>query len=185
MTNTYNINYFLIRTFNLFLILFSLFNYNCSDSKNKIINHKNSNLEALANDAYNKNDYEKAISLFDSLIANDSTRGELYYKRGYSHMMKKNTIIQDSLLSIKSRNDFSKLEEEKFSNAIKDNLKAITLGYKKPQAYLSLGVMYTFINDSIALGYFTKSLHEDPNYKKAKYEIELCNERIKSNQHFY
>lgn len=167
----------------LYIILTSLFFY-CSCSSPTTSATTKDNLEQRAYQAYDKNEYEKAIPLFDSLILNDSTKGELYYKRGYSYFIKKSTTPMDSVINAIKQKGYSSFKEAENAPAIKDFLKAISLGYKK-KSYLNLGVIYTFINDSIALDYFTKSLHEDPNYEKAKHEIELCKMRIQNNEHFY
>lgn len=99
-------------------------------------------------------------------------------------MMSKDKISLDSLID-GTKEEYLKLKERTYTPAITDFLKTIDLGFKKSKAYLNLGLIYTFINDSTALHFFNQSLQEDPNYEKAKYQIELCQTRIKTNQHFY
>jgi hypothetical protein len=164
-------------------IFIILLNYGCSNSTTS--KQIKEGLENRANKAYDSNYYEVAIPLFDSLIVNDSTRGELYFKRGYSHMMKKDKNPINSLQNINTKEEYLNMKEARDAPTIKDFLKAINLGYKRKVAFLNIGVIYTFLNDSIALDYFIKSLQEDSNYGKAKYEVKLCKERIKTNQHFY
>lgn len=160
-------------------VLNSCSNSNSNDPQQEVLS-----LDSLANKAYKNEDYKTAIFLFDSLISTDPTRGDLYYKRGYAHMMSTDKISLDSLIE-GTKEEYLELKEKADKPAINDFLKTIDLGYKKSKAYLNLGVIYTFLNDSIALKYFNKSLQEDSNYEKAKYQIELCEERIRTNQHFY
>jgi hypothetical protein len=160
-------------------VLNSCSNPDSNDTRQEILS-----LDSLANKAYENEDYKNAIVLFDSLVSADSTRGELYYKRGYAHMMSRDKISLDSL-NDGTREEYLELKERAYNPAINDFLKTIDLGHKKSKAYLNLGVIYTFLNDSIAWKYFNKSLQEDPNYEKAKHQIELCEDRLRTNEHFY
>ena len=85
----------------------------------------------------------------------------------------------------KTSEEKKKLKEVKEAVEIKNFLKSVDLGYMKKQSYLDLGVIYTFIDDNIALSYFNQSLLEDSGYEKANHEIDLCKFRINTNTHFY
>src|SRR5690349_3389103 len=133
----------------------------CSSADSNTSKQEALSLDSLANKTYKNKDYKNAIVLFDSLISADSTRSDLYYKRGYAHMMSKDKISLDSLVE-GTKEEYLELRERAYKPAINDFLKAIDLGYKKSKAYLGLGVIYTFLNDRIALKYFNKSLQDDP-----------------------
>ncbi len=163
-------------------ILIVLAYYSCSSCQHS--NQIKNSLEYRANLNYDAQDYEKAIPLFDSLILLDPTKGEFSFKRGFSRMQMDNSIPFDTAMRL-SNKELLHLKEQKYMPTIKDFLAAIKFGFRKKVAYLNLGVIYTFVDDNVALDYFTKSLKEDSNYDKAKYELELCKNRIQKNQHFY
>lgn len=167
-----------------YLIIIFILLLHCSCSNSQTLKQIHESLEYRSSLAYDANEYEKAISLFDSLIIKDSTNGDFYFKRGRCHMLQDNSIPFDVTIKM-SNKELLQLTEAKNKPAINDFLTAIKLGFKRKVAYLDLGVIYTFLNDNIALEYFTKSLNEDSNYERAKHEIGLCNVRIKKNQHFY
>lgn len=152
------------------------FAFSCTNSSK----HKNTKmkLEEKAENEYKADNYEKAIKLYDTILTIDSNRGDLYYKRGYSFMMLKSSSSQNAEFFFEQRRNNDLM-------AINNFLKSIQLGYKKSDSYLNLGAIYAFINDSIVLQYLSKGLSEDPNNKKLKHEKQLCEERIKTNNHFY
>jgi hypothetical protein len=141
-------------------------------------------LENRANGAYNAKEFEKAMSLFDSLIAKYPKRGEFYYKSAYCHMVTAKTVYID-IMRDKTPMEKKILKEKLEAVEINNFLTAIRLGYNIKESYLGLGVIYSFIDDSVALNYFRYSLREDSNYEKAKHEIDLCQERIETNKHLY
>lgn len=114
-------------------------------------------LEAIANEAYSKDQYSNAIFLYNKLIGLDSTQGEYYFKRGYSYSMLQNT-----------------------DNATQDFLRSIRLEYKVSKSYQNIGSMYFALisNDSLAAYYFSKALKYDPTNEKIKNLLEICKKRL-------
>ena len=129
-------------------------------------------------------EFKNKMDSFTIVISKDSTNGKLFFERAFYYMRNVPSIPFDSVID-KTNEQISQLKKDKDMLAINDYLKAISLGFKKKLAYLNLGVIYTFHDDNIALDYFNKSLNEDPDFEKAKYEIELCRKRIEMNHYFY
>lgn len=98
-----------------------------------------------ANVLYEKGEYKSALIIFDSLIEKDSLNGEINYKRGYC----------------KAQTSDTKTSKKDFKNAIRFN-------YKVKDAYLNLGVLECFYNDSLAIKYFDIALNMDSTDEKAK-----------------
>lgn len=120
--------------------------------ENSILFNERENLELLADKLYNQDEFEEVIPILDQLIADDSTKGIYFFRRGYS------------LARIR-----------KDSAALQDYLKSIELGYRVYDCYKSLGLIYSIgmlSNDSVAIHYFEKALETDPNSQEAKDFIE-------------
>lgn len=113
-------------------------------------------MEKKAKNYIQNEDYLKAKLIYDTLITIDSTKGEYYFKRGYT----KSLLINND------------------NEAILDYHKAISKGYRnKHSAYLSIGMLYKWNKkfDS-SLHYFDECLKLDPensNAKKEKAEVML------------
>lgn len=147
-------NHFVIITLSFLLILSSCKNE--TNKKEDVIHKANATqIKSEADFFYNKNNYPRAIILFNELIASDSLKGEYYYKRGVAYSMILNA-----------------------GQAIKDFLKAIELGYRKGEAYQNIGANYSTINDSLAIYYLNKSLQINPDNAKAKRIIRECTDRL-------
>ena len=162
-----SLNYFLVkfsRTFNgmkFFLLIISpILLIACSSASNK------SPKETLEIKAYNANksgDYINSVNYYNQLLKDDSLNGEYYFGRAYANGML-----------------------EKTNDAKKDYLKSIQLNYRKGSSYYSLGLLNTYLNDSVAIIYFKKALDIYPKYeidlKKAdiQKEIDECLERLKT-----
>src|SRR5256885_963142 len=121
-----------------FILLFIISNYFfltiLKDNQKKTTPGGIKKIKSDADLAYYKNDYTHSAILFDSLIKLDTTKGEYYFKRGYSFSMFLNA-----------------------DQAIKDYLKSISLGYRVADAYKNIAVNYTTINDSLAMPEETKN----------------------------
>jgi tetratricopeptide (TPR) repeat protein len=114
-------------------------------------------LEYKAFGLYKNKHYDEAILCLDTLINLDSTRGEYYYKRGYSY---------DQITDAKK--------------ATADFQKAISLNYEVAGAYyhLALDAMQDE-KDSLALFYFDKVLKADPTrYPGVIFLIKACRRNI-------
>jgi len=112
-------------------------------------------LKTDADSNYKENNYYKAIKLFNQLIRLDSTKGEYYFKRGYSYSMMLNG-----------------------EDAIKDYLKSAAMGYRVSTSYQNIGANYSTINDSLAVYYLNESLKYDPDNKVAMRVRSECMERL-------
>ena len=111
-------------------------------------------LKAKAFYFYENDRYDEALPFFTSLISLDSSNGEYYFKRA-------NCYSQSG-------------QKEK---AIKDDLRAVGLNYRKDAAFFNIGLDYLFSNDSLARYYFEKCLKENPKHSKAAIMIEQLNRR--------
>ena len=105
-------------------------------------------LKSIADSLYHADNYQEAIKCFDTLIKLEPKNGEYYYKRGFSYDMV--------------------YKQQALPQAVHDYLKAIELGYKRAKAYDNIGLSFMFVNDSIALYYFQKSLELEPDNPAAK-----------------
>ncbi|MCF1716704.1 hypothetical protein L0U88_18830 [Flavihumibacter sp. RY-1] len=63
------------------------------------------------------------------------------------------------------------------SSAISDYLLAAKMNYRVSDSY-NAGINSLFSNDSLALYYFRRALENDPENKKAKFELEECKTRL-------
>lgn len=140
-------------SFFLFVIFLS-----CDSNRRETTNSENTieKIKLEADSFYYENNYSRAIILFNELIALDSTKGEYYFKRGFSYSMLLNA-----------------------EQAIKDYSKAAELEYRKADAYKNIGINYSTINDSLAIYYLDKCLEIEPENAKAKRIKEECESRLK------
>lgn len=150
---------------NFLIIIVSIFVFSC---KNKNGNHSNEYTNSLEkklpdnsllnqmNIAYNMDDYYHSIKYLDTLIKNDSTNGEYFYKKGFCESGLRNTV--ESIEAYKM---------------------AIKYHYRVTDATFSVAVNYTLLNDSIAKLYFEKCLTIDSNYQPAKTQLKVIKEHKK------
>lgn len=147
-------------------IYFLLIFFSCDQQKpnDKTVKNIETQIKKQADSFYYaKNDLNAAV-LFTKLIALDSTKGEYYYKRGYSYSMLLNA-----------------------DDAINDFLKAAKLNYRTAKAYRNIAVNYFTINDSLAVYYINKSLQVDPTDTSAmklkqKYEEQWMKQKDEAKQ---
>lgn len=137
----------LVKMKNVFLFLLILI-VSCKDqSSNKIVSNK-SKLEKQASNHMNKEEFEKAIPILNSLIFMDSTEPEYYYKRAYS----------------KARTNLN------FYGAIGDY--KLAYKYKLKDSFdvlLSLAVCYSFIGEfDSSIYYYDRCLRINPNDEIAR-----------------
>jgi tetratricopeptide (TPR) repeat protein len=112
-------------------------------------------LEERAFYYYDHDAFNNAIYYLDSLIALDSTKGEYYFKRGYSY----------------NRESF-------MPAAVRDYEKAARLNYEPADAYRHIAlVKMSMDDDSTALVYFNKGLKINPDKFK---DIEPLIQSLKS-----
>lgn len=148
----------MVQKFNKVLVIVCFFCelfFNSCNSKRNVEEYKTPLDSLLVNSQifYKKKDYKIAENYYDKIIILDSTKGEIYFKRAYC-----------------------RTQMDNISGAIKDNLKAVSLGYKVDQAYYNLGVNYMMLtNDSLALYYFTKSYKANPNDEETKRQMDYFN----------
>ncbi len=111
--------------------------------------------------AYNSDDYPKALEYLERLVQIDSTNGEYYYKIGY---------CESGLLN-------SEKSTETYNKAIKYH-------YKIVDATFNIGTNYLSENDSLAQLYFEKCLTLDSNYQRAKVQLRVIEEHKKKVGHY-
>ncbi|HYF31800.1 MAG TPA: hypothetical protein VD993_11835 [Chitinophagaceae bacterium] len=116
-------------------------------------------IKKIMNQHYQEDRYDSAIIYLDQLIATDSSNGEYYYKRGYSHSL---------------------LGNKELSNA--DFERAISFNHSVSNAYLNLGLNAVFDNDSLAMIYFKKSVAADSTNQKAAIQVYFCEMRLYNRQ---
>ena len=113
-------------------------------------------LTVLSDTYYLKDNFEKALPLFDKIIALDSTRGEAYYRRGYC-----------------------KAQRFDYDGSTLDYMKSIELNYRKEDSYFSIGCNYAaLLNDSLAFKFFMKSYELNPFNENAKREVSRFKKRL-------
>lgn len=113
-------------------------------------------VKALADSCYERNDFKKGLGYLNQVLLIDTLNGEYYYKRGYSQALLEN-----------------------FTESSKDYLKATQLGYRKADAYYSLGLnQIILLNDSLAVFYFNKALELKPNSPEILSALEACKKRL-------
>lgn len=115
-----------------------------------------SELQKLADELYQRNDYGTAIIVLDKLIFLDSTMGEAFYKRGYAK---------------------SQLFDKE--GAKSDYLKSAELNFRTADAYFNIAMIFLGqFNDSAALIYLKKAKSLDPNNELINSELKALEERI-------
>ena len=142
----------MIRQKTIFYLLFVLLINSCDDStkENEHVFLDTVEMEKVAQNFIDREEYNKAKLIYDTLIAFDSTKANYYFKRAYSK-------------SLLMHND---------SSAIADYQNAIFHGYQnKKSAYLSIGMLYKWTKkfDS-AIYYFNECLRIDPKNSRAQKE---------------
>lgn len=123
-----------------------------NNRKNRSVNKM---LEIRADYLFDNDRFKELVPIFDSLILLDSLNGKFYFQRAYSYSMLFNQ-----------------------SSAISDYLLAAKMTYRVSDSYYNAGINSMFSNDSLALYYFRRALENDPENKKAKFELEECKTRL-------
>lgn len=142
------------------IILFFLLAACNSGETKKVSSHQNEedieSLIDLSNIYYQLDMHAEALNVFNKIIALDSTRGDIFYRRGYCRAW---------LLD--------------YDGSIQDYLKSIELNHRIEHAYFNIGANYAAVfNDSMALKFFSKALELNPHNEKAKREIRNCKIRL-------
>lgn len=132
------------------VLIFNLCQYN-SDKKYGFIEEM-----SKANTYYEKGEYKLAFSIYNSLIRKDSLNGEICYKMG-----------------------FCKVQLSDDESSKKDFKNAIRFNYRVKDAYLNLGVLECFYNDSLAIKYFDVVLDMDSADIKANMYRKEAMKRLK------
>ena len=133
--------------FYLWIFILLLFSCNDSGKKGPFESRDTSVIAEKANYYFQQKEYFKAKLLYDTLILIDSSKGEYYFKRGYSKSM----LLNDD------------------NGAIVDYFKSINHNYQKKQsAYLNIGVLYTSKGSyDSALYFYDECLKLDSGNSKA------------------
>ena len=128
----------------LFLAIVCLF-YACNIAKKSEEVALESQEDQL-NKLYEADRFKEVVSLVKQMLQQDSTDGELFFKRGFAYMQL----------------DEYELSERDFNQTIK-------LKYRLPHSYYNLALIkIATYSDSLALHYLRKSLTYNPNFKEAK-----------------
>ncbi len=128
----------------------------CNNAKKINPSTDTKRMEQRANDLYMSNNYSTAILTYDTLISIDSTKGEYYFKRGYSKTM---TSTDNTA-------------------ALADYFKAIAHNYdNKAKVYSNIGALHRanavfhcstnserIVEYNTALYFYNESLNIDPSY---------------------
>ena len=130
----------------MFLILL----FSCTSDREKTTPNE-AEIFQRASHFYNKENFEKSLKCFDSLISINPLNGEYYFKRGYSKSM----LLDDK-------------------GAVNDYKAAIKYNYnKKKFAFLNIGTLYRAYGQyDTAIYFYDKAIEIDSTYKKAKEEKE-------------
>ncbi len=116
----------------------------------------------IANDHYDKDNYEQASKGFDIVLRLDSTIGEAHYKLAYS---------------------LGQLGDTSTLVSVEHYIKAAELNYRPTDAYYNAAIyMSIFHSDSVAIELFRKSLELNPDQPEILNEIEQAEERLR-NEH--
>jgi tetratricopeptide (TPR) repeat protein len=141
----------------LFTLVCALILFSCVQNKNEIQVTKNDSVSTVstkslslinlkADIAYNTGKYDESIKFIDEMINNDSTSGDLYFKKGVCH----------AKLGFKAK-------------AINSFFKAVELEYRVSDSYFNISLAYaSLLNDSLAIVYINKCLSLNPNYTIAQ-----------------
>ncbi len=139
----------------LFMLLILLACNNIKNKKNIINNYKNCDIKnflQVANKCYEKEDYKRAIELYNKIINCDSSLGEIYFKRGNCR-----AFLMD------------------YEGSNEDYFEAIKFKYRLKSSYFNLGLNeYLLFKDSLALQYFEIAKKYGYNEKKIDYLIKSC-----------
>ncbi len=123
-----------------------------------------SDLENKAYEASNFGDLNhlnQAINLYNQLIKEDSLNGGYYFGRG---------------------NVYGRMHKN--SQATQDYLKSVELNYRKGSCYFNIGLLNTFVNDSIAALYFKRALDIYPKVEVVPRKEVIQNEYDESIERF-
>ena len=113
-------------------------------------NSKYEELKSKMRITYNDDKYAETLQYIDQLLQMDSTDGEVFFKKGYCE----------------SGLDNSEESIEAYS-------KAAQLNYKKVDALFNIGANLLLKCDSLAEIYFKQCLAINPNYEKAKIQLQV------------
>jgi len=143
----------------LLLIQFLVILLSCNNNKKREVPSQSIvNIEKLVLQAdiyYSNNNYTKSIELFDRIISLDSTRGKIYFQRGYCNAQL--------------------LDYERSNN---DYKKSVELGYRVDDSYFCLGCNYASThNDSLALIFFSRAYSLNSKNISAKREMDRIKQR--------
>jgi len=142
-----------MKTCFVYLVVFTAFLSSCNNMEKKRYSAYGDDIESMvkqSDEYYQSDQYAKAILLFDKIVALDSTKGEIYFRRGYCRAL---------------------LSEYVGSSA--DYFKSIELGFRVEDSYFSLGCNYAITNnDTLALKFFMKAYEMNPQNQKAKIEVD-------------
>lgn len=137
------------------LIWISLALTSCQTTTNKLTEGE---LSMRAYKLEASNDFRGSIACYNKLIKMDSVKGEYYYGRGYAYRV----------MGFHS------------NEAISDYEKAASLNYRVGDCYFSIGLSYSFLNDSLALIYFKKAIEISPMDTVLKEKYDNCLGRLKA-----
>jgi tetratricopeptide (TPR) repeat protein len=143
------------------IITIFLFLVSCRNGeiKKASLQQKEEDIEDLIDlsDMYYQLDmHVEALNIFNKIIDIDSTRGDVFYRRGYCRAW-----LFD------------------FDGSTQDYLKSIELDHRIEDSYFSIGTNYAAVfNDSMAIKFFSKALELNPHNEKAKRELRNCKIRL-------
>jgi tetratricopeptide (TPR) repeat protein len=133
-------------------LFFILIAYSCDSKKRKKsganeIQIKSEELKIKADSMYYADHFQDALLMYDSLLANDSLDGELYFKKAYC------------LLQI-----------DRYRESNMNYSKALNLNYRSEDCLYNMAITCSLIllDDSTALEYLEKGLIINPDSKKIK-----------------
>jgi tetratricopeptide (TPR) repeat protein len=135
----------------------------------------------MANEYYERDDYEKAAKGFELVIRLDSTIGEAYYKLGYSLASIKKTLYEEAEEKNEEMTlDFINQKDTSALTIINNYIKAAEHNYRPVDAYYNAGI-YTSIfifDDLTAIELFRKSLEINPDQPEVVTMIEDAKKRL-------
>lgn len=114
---------------------------NVGEDRNYKVNDRRE-LEVKADKEYEAGNYSKSVNYFTQLIQIDSLNGQHFFGRASANGRMGNR-----------------------DNAIKDFLKSIQLHYRIGSCYYNIGLLNSYVNDSLASTYFKKALEIYPKSK--------------------
>ncbi|WP_375580329.1 hypothetical protein ABWH96_04640 [Marivirga tractuosa] len=132
----------------------------------------------IANEFYEKDQFEKSAKEFTNTIRLDSTIGEAYFKLAYSLALTKKTLYEEAKEKNKKMTlEFINQKDTSATTIINNFIKAAQLNYRPSASYYNAGI-YTstfHLDGSSAIKLFNKSLELKPNQP----EVILMIENIK------